>query len=494
MTEKFFKCTLLSDVVLNTSTATEGNMETLDYIPGSNFLGIVAKTLYNASNEYETATVLRLLHSNEVSYGDATIKIGEQDIPSFTSPLCYLQPKLNSGSDIYLNHLVPEDNNMQLKQIRYGFINSQGQQLQSIKKTFSLKSEQDIETRKSKDGAMFGFEAIKAGLVFIFSVRCNNPQDMNLVEQALVGKKRIGKSKSAEYGQVQIEVLTPAAVDINSFAPQGYDLVYAASHLCFIDENTGQYTYKPTAQQLGFASGIINWNKSSIRTVNYNVWNARRNSLSAQRNCIAKGSVFYVEKAEGWTNKNLGEFVAEGLGRILLNPSFLEPNGSKAKMAFTNSTADTAAPAQPAAAKALNTPLGQLLSRRSVSQSLEARIAQKVIALTEHEDNDALTEHKDYDALSKIPPSQWGNIRALATKAKDRNELYQTLFKDAAADNKQEAGYLVHGVAFDKYWNKNNCLQLFKNIIDNKDYDELGTAFIAKLAAQFAKKSQNANK
>lgn len=46
MTTLQFKCTLLSDVILNQKAATEGPNQTLDFIPGSNFLGIVASKLY----------------------------------------------------------------------------------------------------------------------------------------------------------------------------------------------------------------------------------------------------------------------------------------------------------------------------------------------------------------------------------------------------------------------------------------------------------------
>lgn len=38
-----FKCKLLSDVILNQRAATEGNQESLAFIPGNCFLGIVAK-------------------------------------------------------------------------------------------------------------------------------------------------------------------------------------------------------------------------------------------------------------------------------------------------------------------------------------------------------------------------------------------------------------------------------------------------------------------
>lgn len=41
------KCTLLSDVVLRDTPTTEGKAQTLTFIPGNNFLGVVARSLYD---------------------------------------------------------------------------------------------------------------------------------------------------------------------------------------------------------------------------------------------------------------------------------------------------------------------------------------------------------------------------------------------------------------------------------------------------------------
>ena len=46
-----FKCELLSDIVLNESPATEGKRKCIDFIPGNNFLGIVASQLYKETDE-----------------------------------------------------------------------------------------------------------------------------------------------------------------------------------------------------------------------------------------------------------------------------------------------------------------------------------------------------------------------------------------------------------------------------------------------------------
>ena len=75
-----FRCTLLSDVVLNQKSATEGTNVTLDFIPGNCFLGIVAGTLYNTLSKPEEKNLL--FHSGKVRFGDAhpNLKIGRAHV------------------------------------------------------------------------------------------------------------------------------------------------------------------------------------------------------------------------------------------------------------------------------------------------------------------------------------------------------------------------------------------------------------------------------
>ena len=62
-----FRCELLSDIVLNDSSATEGKRRSLDFIPGNNFLGIVASQLYKETDE----AAWIIFHSGHVRFGDA---------------------------------------------------------------------------------------------------------------------------------------------------------------------------------------------------------------------------------------------------------------------------------------------------------------------------------------------------------------------------------------------------------------------------------------
>src|SRR5690554_3207098 len=103
MIEKQYKCKLLSDLVLNAALATEGNMESLDYISGSNFLGIIANQVYKNNKD----EALDILHSDKVLFGDGIIS--KKDKQFYAVPFCFLQDKQNSEfakGPVYLDYNV----------------------------------------------------------------------------------------------------------------------------------------------------------------------------------------------------------------------------------------------------------------------------------------------------------------------------------------------------------------------------------------------------
>jgi hypothetical protein len=473
MTEIFYKCTLLSDIVLNSKLATEGNMTTLDHIPGSNFLGIVASELYKDSSE----SSFELFHSGKVSFGDAHISSNNEI--AYPMPLSFFQIK---GADIetnkvYLHHLLPSEQltdggkRLQLKQIRSGYMTSDGSVIKEIPKNFSLKSAYDRKNRTSEDGKMFGFESLEKGLQFIFSVRFEDDNLIEIVNKSLDGTKRLGKSKNAEYGQVEIRKIQ--SIDkVESFKNDDFTMVYAQSNLCFTND-FGQPTFQPEVKDLGLEGGIIDWAKSQIRSFSYSPWNAKRNTSNAQRFCIAKGSVFYVENANAKEVTNsIGNWQAEGLGRVIYNPSFLEGKGYESILEFKKAKEGEKAKVQ----QEPNSVLGKFLVKQLKAKKSELEISRKVTDLV-YSDKEGIPN------LKKISSSQWGGIRAFATKSQNINELEAQLFTD-------KTGYLTHGVADEKYWGKNRGVNLkaFEKIFtENK---ELGTPFIAKFAAEMAKESR----
>lgn len=478
MIEKFFKCILLSDVVLNDKLATEGNMTTLDYIPGSNFLGIVAGKLYEKLDPNES---YEIFHSGEVSFGNATISIDNEI--SYPIPFDFMMVK---GEDkpgenqVYLQHLLNGDNvpkddkgfNKQLKQKRSGFIITSGKVINKLKKSFALKSAQDPTQRRSKEGAMFGFESLNKGQEFIFSIQFQDDRYIEKVSAALTGKKRVGKSKTAQYGQVEITTLdiVPSKIETNEIGD--YALVYVQSSLCVFDEY-GQPTYQPTAKDLEL-EGEIDWSKSLIRAYSYSPWNGKRNTNDTLRSCIAAGSVLYITGKNEKGEKSIGAFQAEGLGRVIVNPVFLE-GVEEAKSTFELSAYNPNAyeikntiPENP------KTPLGKFLKKRLQKKKVELELSQAI-----QETYQQTTRGKKFQNVSA---SQWGEIRAYAIKATKFEEL-----KNDLLDGKN--AYLKHGVAYDRIWSKGKNLNSIEEVFESAGENPFPTTFIAKFAAEMAKQA-----
>ncbi|MEA5402818.1 hypothetical protein VB776_07825 [Arcicella sp. DC2W] len=476
MKEQYYTCKLLSDVVLNNKMATEGNMTTLDYIAGSNFLGVVANEIY----KNQEGKAYKILHAGDVSFGDAHISLDGKEV-SYAMPFSLFKDKLDK-TKAWVHHLLEKshfdnfrEKGIQLKQERSGYLTPSGHILKSPEKNFALKSAQDREERRSKDGAMFGFESLKAGQVYVFSVRYHNAEYQQIVENFLLGEKRIGKSKTAQFGQVCIEKFKneQAPKRIDSIPNTDYTIVYAESNLCFFNE-FGQTTFQPEPKDLGLSGGEICWKKSQIRTYAYSPWNGIRNTPNTQRDCILKGSVFYIKDAvapEEKTN-SVGEYQAEGLGRVIYNPKFLKGNQSTGEWEFElfnepnnpdNKGESTPREPQTNLGKFLNELKGQKENDLAISKAVQLEL-------------DSATK-----GLKEISSSQWGGVRAYATKAKNVEELRTNLFED----------FLTHGVSAEKYWDKDRNRETLRQTFERNI--EHGTSFLAKYSAEMAKVATKSN-
>ncbi len=536
MIEQYYTCTLLSDVVLNNKMASEGNMTTLDYISGSNFLGIVANEIYK--NHKEKA--YKILHAGEVSFGDAHISLDGTEV-SYAMPFSLFKDKLDK-TKTWVHHLLEKrhfdnfrEKGIQLKQERSGYLTPSGHILKSPEKNFTLKSAQEREERRSKEGAMFGFESLKADQVYVFSVRYENAEYQEIVEKFLTGNKRIGKSKTAQYGQVDIQPIANPKVIESIETPQNYTIVYAESNLCFFNEY-GQTTFQPKPEDLGFSGGKICWKKSQIRTYAYSPWNGIRNTPNTQRDCILKGSVFYVKGCVVPEKKteNVGEYKAEGLGRVIYNPAFLDGYKESGEWNFdlVDDEDKNSNQQNNDTSNSVNTPLGRFLKIQFDVKNHELKLSESVHLNIHEKKKNKIDEYKFTQELrtEDITPSQWGNIRQEALNAGSLEALVIKLFFDSKTigefidkhisetekikDDLQKEnekildflqkvknliattpstfqGTLTYGNSAEKSWDFKSGVrrnELFSLIKLNHSF---GTVFVAKFAAEMAKISQN---
>jgi hypothetical protein len=168
-------------------------------------------------------------------------------------------PKLQSIAEkCYIHHAYSRCSDhdgeggkpQQLKQSREGFYEfSEGEGVAvNTPKSFAIKSAYDRSQRRAQDSQMFGYESLRKGTEFLFEVETDNDDYEQIIIDRLVGKRQIGRSRTAQYGLVEIihkEVQFSQPKSTNKmFKKEGksYAVVYADSRLVFLDEN-GELTF-----------------------------------------------------------------------------------------------------------------------------------------------------------------------------------------------------------------------------------------------------------
>lgn len=479
-----FKCTLLSDVMLSSSAATIGEQTSLDFIPGNNFLGILAADYDNLPKEEQ----MEIFHSGRVRFGDAHPTDKEAKVRSLHVPASFFYPKGKNAYEecfafqSYSRNLDIQQNGkpMQLKQCRNGyyvFQNTEGTPA-PVAKSFALKSAYDREHRRSQDNMMFSYESLDEGQAFLFEVEVDNDQLTEKINQALTGIHHIGRSRTAQYGLVKIEPTVFYDVPSSNKSIDTINgprvAVYADSRLIFLDE-AGQPVLQPTAKQLGL-DGEIDWDLCQVRTFQYAPWNGKRQTRDADRCGFEKGSVFFVKcDSMPQCSTYIGSYNNEGFGRVIYNPDFLRDKGGNGESAcHLRKAGDNRRNAMEQVLG--GTPLLDYIA--ATKEDFEAT-GNVMVAV-----NNFVEKYRN-SFKGAVFASQWGRIRRLAMAHPTKEGIIKELFDKtevrhhypSPSDNKEydksvNIGYLVHGVAAKK-WAKNDRKEILKQFIEdipNADY------------------------
>lgn len=477
-----FECKLLSDVVIKSTSATEGNNKGLDYIPGSKFLGIAANNLYDTNNMDDT---LNIFHNGNVFFGDAHIKINDERSLKVPSDWFYKKGEDISG-DIFLYHKLTKktklkftNEGVQLKQARKGYFAESGSSI-SLENNFAIKSAYDSENRKAKESQMYGYFSFPKGSTWCFYVDTEEDY-VELLIKALVGRKRIGRSRSAEFGLSDISFIKEIDRENKGIIKPGEISIYAESNLCFYDDY-GQNTLQPTVEALNLPKdSVINWAKTQIRSRKYQTWNGKRYNRDADRMIIEKGSVIIVELKSGIDasvfENGIGAHKNEGFGHVLINPGFLFSSSDKVELKLNNvsySENDTI-----------------YFIKKGENDDLLIRYLENQVNEKKHELNvDELVNtfikaHKTM--FNEISHSQWGQVRNYAKHAANEDVLYDLLFLKGL-------GYFMHGQTEHK-WRKNNRRGILEDFIFGSDSKKIKASvsvgskidFIQKLSSEMGK-------
>jgi hypothetical protein len=458
MQELIFKVTFLSDVVLPATSNTEGKIEPLDFIAGSTFLGMVAKKEYGNFKDDFT-----IFHSGKVRFGDATPL--QDKTPTYKIPLSFFYEKLTPTKVI---NQVQEDlrSLTQAKQLRAGYI-SKDFVLSYLDYNYAQKSGYNKSKRRSRDSSMYGYSSIQKGTKWQFVLK----YDANIVEEseieqikkALVGRQRLGKSKSSQYGEIEIASLESDALAPNKtrLNPLGSEVILYLKSRVALSNKEGNPSYDLRYLAEGLKDEQIDWSRTQLRTSTYNRYDGSRKSKDTQRVVINAGSVVVLrnisQEMVSQISEGVGLYLSEGFGEILINPTFLMEKSftlSEYKVNKTVSPVDI---------------YDDMVKFLFIKE--EERRKQLDIASTVHtfiEANRAI--------YSKAMNAQWGTIRSFCSSSND--ELIK---------NRVEA-YITDGVAKDKWQGERG-----KNLLNAIEQSRSPLAFTKLLSMEMPKIKENSN-
>ena len=328
---------LVDDLVLSASAASAGGHRSLRHIPGAVLRGLFAGRLYGKSG----LDAYSMFHSGELRFGDAWPLAGNGAV-ALPMPLSLHYEKADEHRYWRKTRggrrLVPElienlaiaadDDDTQREPVARGFLEP-GADWPQPAADLRMKTAIDEATGRSAEAQLFGYDAIAAGRSFLSLVEGPKKLLEALRSELEHRRFRIGRSKRAEYGRIEITEVQLTEELLGSGRTKAGDLVFwALSDLALIDEH-GHPTSKPDpAEFCGGPGYCYVAERSWLRSRRYLPWNGQWGMPDLERVVIAAGSVLVFEPDNGASPARPSRWVGTGneagLGRVWANPPALE--------------------------------------------------------------------------------------------------------------------------------------------------------------------------
>lgn len=336
----YYSLKTLEPVIVSKTTATINNHQGLDYISGSAILGLVAGSVYRQYADQSELT-WSLFHSGEVQFGPCYPVVESQlSLPTpaswhYEKGQVAIQDGLYLGKAITNHTCYERKNSTQYQQCRDGFVTGAGQ-ASDIKTGLTTKTALDRSNGSVKDGSLFSYCYLEAGQTFIGWVEYDSQEQLTLVKEALLGKRRIGRSRSAEFGLVSI--VEAALNEVHEEVKQKDSLVLWCLSDCEVLNQQGLPSLTPDLSDLmRGAQGELDRTKSFIRATSVSRFNQARLGIDSEQVLISKGSVLVFknisitsEQLFQLETKGIGINRQQGLGWIKVNPAWaFEPELSE---------------------------------------------------------------------------------------------------------------------------------------------------------------------
>jgi CRISPR-associated protein Csx10 len=382
MQSRILHIRLQDDIVVSRGNATTGEHETLDFIPGATLLGVAAQFY----KDYSPQEQWLVFHSGKVRFGNA-YPIAVDGEHGYPMPLSLHYPKVPDtekketaskrkglADDVRNLAAASRDdafNGKQPKQMRTHYLTEKGEVLK-VAKGGNLKTAIDPETGRIKEGQLFGYQTLRQGQIFSATLQADTDVPEALLQKLsdhLQCQPRIGRSRSAQFGRVDIQVRSTGAQVAAGKIESTRLIMWLLSDLALLDMY-GNSSLNPEGDLIGLPGATLQPSQSFIRTRSYSPYNAFRRSYDAERQVISAGSVLvYDLKGDNTASQiealasGIGAYREAGLGQLWVNPPLLA--------SATVKTAQLKEPAEPAQMKAPVTNLITWLKQQPVTDNSE---------------------------------------------------------------------------------------------------------------------------
>lgn len=419
MSELHLRITLETDIVLSATAATVGGHRTLQRIRGSVLLGACAAQGYDDPNSFD------LFHSGRVRYGDA-LPEAEAGV-AWPMPLVLHKDKtVNDPTQPLWNLAVAErPSNAQMVQERVGFIDAGGRRV-PVATAYSMRTAVD-ELGRARDGFLYGLESVAAGQSFRSVVTSSDPDLLAGVERRLVGRShRLGRSRTAEFGLARIERVDPVPASEWPLVAGSAKVVrlWCLSDVALRDDDSGAPRLQPTGADFGLPDDVhprLDPARSFLRFARWSPFNGKRGRPDLERQVIVAGSVvvFALDRPidlsvpRAAAADGIGAYRHEGLGRVVVQPAFLESERVTVSSPVAVHEADPAdVPADGVATVADAAPLPQDDLGAWLGAQLREAAEQDRVWATSRTWSESMKKYAD------VPAAQWGEVRRLAAMAR----------------------------------------------------------------------------
>src|SRR5690554_2912530 len=203
------KIRLLSPVILSSYVEDSNLTGTFDYVPATSILGLfAAKYIKKAQLQkaHHDENFYRWFLNGDLIFTNAYLNEQEEyrELPMLPTPLCIKKQKM-TGEVLNTFFKSPDEQVVSLGP--YSHIQGNIIKTKEAEKRINFHHARDRLTGHTKDEAIFNYEALLPGQIFKGRIS-GRPEIIKIFKDTFAGKfmARLGKSRSTEYGRVEIEL------------------------------------------------------------------------------------------------------------------------------------------------------------------------------------------------------------------------------------------------------------------------------------------------